>query len=72
MWFLIGSAMVLVLIMVAALASDVRRRAQLRRSADSMPRAGVDAAARRGRAGIDVQGGHASGVHNRGTVDLGG
>lgn len=59
MWFLIGSGLVLVLIMVAALVSDVRRRAQLRR------------VARRGRAGIDVRGGHASGAQNHGTLDLG-
>lgn len=71
MWFVIGSVMVLVLIMVAALASDLRRRAKLRRLGESTPGRGVDAAARHSRAGLDVQGGRATGAHLRGSNDLG-
>ena len=72
MWFVIGTVLVLVLIMVAALVSDLRRRAKLRRLGESGPRAGVDGAARSGRAAIDVQGNHSTGVLNRGNFDAAG
>lgn len=71
MWFLIGSVAILALIMVAALVSDLRRRAKLRALGEAPLGRGIEDAARRGRAGIDVRGNHTNGVLNRGTYDLG-
>lgn len=69
MWFLLGAVGILVVIMVAALVSDLRRRAQFRRLGDDTPRGAVDDAARRGRAGTDVSNGPVTGTLTYGYGD---
>lgn len=65
MWFLISVLVLLGLIMMAALVSDIRRRRKLRALHEHPVGRGVDAAVRRGRAGIDAATGPATGHANR-------
>lgn len=71
MWFLLGVVGILVVIMLAALVSDLRRQAQLRALDDDTPRGAVDEAARRGRAGTDVSNGPVTGKLTYGYGDPG-
>lgn len=72
MWFLIGSIGILVLIIVAALVSDLRQRAKRRRLGEARGSGDVEAAARSVRAGMDVKGGgRTTGAMKYGQHDIG-
>ncbi len=62
MWFLIGSIGILVLIIGAALVSDVRQRAKRRRLGAAQGGGDIEDAARGAMARLDVNGGQATGM----------